>query len=381
MTKSFFKKTEPITECLYNSQTGAIAFLCAFIFKISTIMAIIARSLESSTLWGCIVLIILEMICLRFMYSFFRGGTDDLTSVKKSLSYRVGLIVLLALLLFKAIIYISYTVLYITAELFTGVSSDLVLVIFLSCVVYITSKGIRSIGRLCELVIIPVFLIVMLNIVFLKTEMDFGNNFPIFSKEPAQIFFDIPTYGAWIGDLFPLIFIRQRNKKMPYFGIGVTACWGLLLVVVALGVAMYGSAFPYVSSLLTRLSGFNQLSLEIGRMDWTAHLISIVMAIIQIAFLLWGAEECSHRIFGSKYYVRVLYLVAIFAIAIFTPSAQSVADFGIEKPVGYTCLAIVLLLSIYFYFLKVRANKVFLRNGGEYVRIPQAEIKESKNEA
>ncbi len=377
MIKSLLRKTEPVTECLYNSQTGAVVLLCTFIYKVSTLVGIIAMNMRSSTLWTYLALTVVDLICLALIYPFFRDGTDDNPIVRKSLSYKIGLTVALALLFLKAVVYFSFCVTFLTAELFREIPYVLLLLILILSSMYLAAKGIRGIARISELTFLPVLFIFIMNIAFLSSEMDFGRNLPVFSMPPAEFFSETGAYGLWLGDFLPLIFIRQRNKRLPYFGIGVAVCWGLVLVVVALGSAIYGNALKFISGILLKLATFNQLSAEIGRMEWTTLFVTVIMGVIQLAFILWGMEECSHRLFGSKIFIRVAYFVVIVATIAFAPSIQTIIDFSVINAVGYCCGALIVLLSFYLFNVKCRSDKKLLESSGILLRITKAELKEN----
>lgn len=57
------------------------------------------------------------------------------------------------------------------------------------------------------------------------------------------------------------------------------------------GVAIYGDALKMVSDLLIHIASFNQLSLEIGRMEWTNLFVILAMSV----FLYLFVRRCKQR--------------------------------------------------------------------------------------
>ena len=107
-----------------------------------------------------------------------------------------------------------------------------------------------------------------------------------------------------------------------------------------------------VSNLLIETSGFNQLSTEIGRMEWTALFAVIVMGITEMGFLFYGVMECSVRLTKSKIPFGFILAVVIFLLCTLLPSPQSIADFSHSKVVGGVMTAFSVILPVYFVILK-----------------------------
>lgn len=355
---------------MYNSQAAAIAFSVGIAFKLSSAPGIISTYYGSSTLWVFVTFTVVEALSAILIFSFVRMRGDSLLRATNNKLYRLTCLVCSIWLTMKCIFYFCYSVSYLTHELFTGTQPYLIYVLFLLPVVYLGIKGTRTIARTCELFSLAFFAIILLNLVFLDGNVDVGRNLPVFAVEPKDFFLHMPSYGMWLGDLFPFVFTRIRNKRFPYLTCGLTATWTLANVIVMLGVAMYGNALKIVSDLLIHIASFNQLSLEIGRMEWTNLFTILMMSLFSVSFLFDGANNACERALGSGIPSKLLCPLAILLVSIFVPSAQTVTNFAMNY-LGYIFTTVALLLPILLCLValaeKKKSPKLYASLDCEYV--------------
>lgn len=198
---------------IYNSQAAAIIVAVGFAFKLSSAPGIISADFGSSTFWIFLSFTALELMCAIFIFAFTNMGGDGLLRATNNFLYKIVCLAASCWMCLKTVFYFCYCTSYLTHELFTGTQPFLIYVMFLLPVVYLGIKGTRSIARSCEL-FAPLFLaVIILNLAFLDSDMDFGRNLPVFSKAPGELLLAMPRYGLWLGDLFPFVFVRLRNKK------------------------------------------------------------------------------------------------------------------------------------------------------------------------
>ncbi|MEG2688673.1 MAG: GerAB/ArcD/ProY family transporter, partial [Clostridia bacterium] len=231
---------------------------------------------------------------------------------------------------------------FLTNELFIQATPALFFIVFLVPVLYLGIKGARTIARTSEIFTILLFLGIIINLAFLKSDIDFGRNLPILALEPSDFFTNSLKYGLWLGDLMPIIFIKMQQKKAPYIGISVGVSAVLILISVALGISMYGDAMPFVANMLVEIAGFNQLSLEIGRMEWISLFIVVTMAIFTMSLLFWGVLSCSERIFKSRKPMMFMYPTILIIVLFTAPSMQSIANVAFTN-LGYVAFAFAVI--------------------------------------
>ena len=340
----------PQTTTLYNSQVGAVVFLCTLSYKLSSLPAIASEYLSSSTLWFYMVLSVVDIVLFSLLYFFFRDGGDEL--LKGRVSYKIGIAILSIFLGLKCVGYFAFAVLFFTVELYVGISPVIVISILIAPMLYLGSKGANTIARTAEILAPIVFLIIVLNLIFLDCHIDFNRNLPVLALPLKDFVAHSLKYGLWLGNFYPLIFVKVKKKNFPYIGTSVATTHILTIIAVMIGVAMYGNAMKVLGNLLVEISGFNQLSTEIGRMEWTALFAVIVMGVVEISFLFYGFQECSLRLFKSKIPAVVLVIGVIFLLTLLLQSPQIIADFAHTTVFGVMMFAFAVFLPIYFLVIK-----------------------------
>ncbi|GEM_PF-765370 len=330
---------------MYNSQAASIVFMVGVAFKLSAAPGMISDYYGSSTLWVFLSFSFLELLCAIMIFAFSRMSGDSLLTSLPSPTYKACCALASLLLIAKCTFYFCYCASYLTHELFTGAQPVFIYVLLIVPIVYLGAKGTRSIARSCELFAPLFFAVIVLNLAFLDTELDVGRNLPVFSVSPAEFFGNLPRFGLWLGDLLPFVFIRIRNKRFPYITTSIASTWTLANIIVLLGIAIYGNALKTVSDLLIHIAGFNQLSLEIGRMEWTNLFVILAMSVFSVSFLYDGANNACMRAFGTAVPSKILCPASILATSIFVTSTQSVTDFALGK-FGYALSAASLAIPV-----------------------------------
>lgn len=340
----------PKTTTLYNSQVGALAVVCSLAYKLSSLPSVVNEHMASSTAWCFALLALVDTFAFVVAYAFFKDGGDE--ELLSKASYKVGLVVLALFLGFKCVAFFSFAVQFFTVELYVGVPHVIVVLILITPVVYLGVKGCSTLARTAEIFVFMILFVVVLNLAFLDADLDFNRNLPLLSMPAKDFFARSLRYGTWLGNCFPLMFVKVKNKKLPYVSTSFGVTNLLMLTVVFIGVAMYGNSMKIIGNLLVETSGFNQLSTEIGRMEWTALFVVIVTGIMEMAFLFYGVAECSNRIFGNKLILQIaLPLCAVLSCTL-PQSPQVVADLSHQKIVGGVMAGVSVILPVYFLILK-----------------------------
>lgn len=343
---------------IYNSQAAAIIVAVGFAFKLSAAPGIICESYGSSTLWVYLLFTAFELVIAALTFAFSRMNGDGLLVAVNCKFYKTCCLLSSIWLTMKIVFYFCYCMSYLTHELFTGTQPFLIYVLFLLPVIYLGLKGTRSIARTAELFAVLAVFSIVANLAFLDTNMDIGRNLPVFSMPPSEFFAKAPRFGLWLGDLFPFAFIRIRNKKMPYITTSIACVWTLVNVIVMLGIALYGNALKMVADLLIHIASFNQLSLEIGRMEWTNLFMIIAISIISMAFLYDGANKTFERATGSATLSKILCPVAVLVTALTVTSTQTVTDFALGI-FGYVLFGIAVALPLFLVIAAAVKKKKF----------------------
>lgn len=330
---------------LYNSQIGGLIFCCSIVFKISSLPGLVSSVMHSSTLWLYIFMCCLDIVMVAVLYAYACSGADAFLVRTGNRIYRIFNAAACAYFLLKGFLYFVYTVIFLTIDLFVGVAPFVIIIVLAVPVVYMGVKGIRGIARSGEALALILFAIVVLNLSFLRADMDFGRNLPLAALPKGDFFKEGLRFSLWLGDLFPLMFLKVSKKKAPYAAIGTGAAYAVVLVIAMLAVAMYGNALPYVYNMLIRIAGFNQLSLEIGRLEWAALFVVLTMVILELSLLFWGSAESCRRAFGTALPAQLAFTALITGVTLAVPTLQDVVTFSTSK-FGYAMFAAACALAL-----------------------------------
>lgn len=330
---------------LYNSQVGILIFFLGMSFKLSAAPGIISQDLGSSTAWVFLFYTVFDVVCLCLILGFSRMNGDAFLMSQQSTIYKIACGFTSMLLTFKATAYFCYITSYMTHELFTGVEPYLLYILFATPIIYLGLKGMRTIARSGEIFFLVFFVIIIFNLAFLDTDLDLGRNLPVFSVSPIKFFSRIPKYGLWFNDFLPLMFLRIKDKRMPYISTSIAITWTLVNIIVFFGVAIYGDALKMVSDLLIHIASFNQLSLDIGRMEWTNLFAMLIMSLYSMSVLYVGAMSSCKRAIGFDLPIKILFPLAILGASILVPSSRLVTEFALGT-CGYVLFAFAIALPI-----------------------------------
>ncbi|MCM1306136.1 MAG: GerAB/ArcD/ProY family transporter [Bacteroides sp.] len=345
-------------DTIYNSQAGVLIFALGVAFKLSAAPSVIAENYHSSTLWLYLILSAVELILTALIFGFVRGRSDGLLRATNNKAYRLCCGVCAIWLIAKGTFYFSYCAAYLAHEQFGGVEPALFYILLLAPIIYLGIKGSRSIARTAEIFVPIFFVLIVLNLVFLETDMDIERNMPIFAIEPKDFFAGLPRYGLWLGDAIPFAFLRIKNKRMPYVSTGIAVTFLIVNIIIFLGVAIYGEALKTVSDLLVRIAGFNQLSLDIGRMEWTNLFAVIALSILSLAFLYYGCTAAAERAVGFSLPAKIIFPIVVICCVLFSQSSQEIAQFSIDW-IGYALCAVAVAIPILFFAIGQMEKRKF----------------------
>ena len=334
-------------DTIYNSQVATLVFLVGIAFKISAAPAMINQEFGSSTFWAYLGYSAVDVVATLIVFVFARSNGDAFLTSTNSVLYRALAFVASLYMTIKGVFHFSYASSYLTHELFVGLEPSLIYLLFLLPVVYLGAKGISTLARTSEIFFPAIFLMLALNLVFLKTKADFARVLPVFSREPSELLGLFPRYGLWLGDMLPFVFVRIKDKKLPYATIGVVGTWLFVNLVLLLGVAIYGDALKTVSDLLIRIAGFNSLSKDIVRTEWSNLIAALTTSIVSLAFSYFGALSAMRRAIKTDLPIKIAYPLAILLTVLIVPSAQSVTKFATES-FGYVLFALAIVLPLLF---------------------------------
>ena len=264
--------------------------------------------------------------------------------------------------------------------LFDHLSWEIYSIILSATVLFVASRQLKNIGRLGELLfyVISVSFIILLILGAVTT--NYYRTLPI-ADINAQEFVDTCIhYNLWFGD-FLILYVFVGKIKQEKGKLGWPVIVGYLVSVILVSFAyivfygLYEHLSPNQNSMISSLSQFSLLGLDIGRIDWFLVLFFQVGTVISSALFLYLAAECLRLVFGIKKNVLIMFILVIgvyLADILIFKSVQAGASIiaGVTK---YFAISMIVLMPILLLITLGVANKknknknefCFYRKNGE----------------
>ncbi|MDR2634966.1 MAG: hypothetical protein LBC13_03180, partial [Clostridiales bacterium] len=152
--------------------------------------------------------------------------------------------------------------------------------------------------------------------------------------------------------------LKKRGKR-PYVIISYLAAFSVIMVYYVLGNALFGNYLFGIDNFFIKLSSFNFLSDELGRLEWTGIISWVVICIINISVLLWAAIEAGGRLIKKRNAAAVSVIIAA-AAAVTVMNPFDYRKFADLSWFGYTLavlgFAVPLILCVFSEITKRRGG-------------------------
>lgn len=207
------------------------------------------------------------------------------------------------------------------SNLFDKLSWQIFSIFLLLTVGYLAFSGMRTIGRTAELYfwIISVSVVALITLGLITSPL--SNVLPAFTTPFNKVLRCTTKHSIWFGDylIFYVLIGHIKPNKTALKFTDTFYYLGAILIYSAAYVAFYGLytvLFSTQTSLLTSISSFSLLDLDIGRADWFLVLFSQIASVISCSTYIYCATNCLNRLTGNKHYG--LCLIACLLVLYFT---------------------------------------------------------------
>ncbi|MBQ7453365.1 MAG: GerAB/ArcD/ProY family transporter, partial [Clostridia bacterium] len=240
--------------------------------------------------------------------------------------------------------------------LFDQVDYSIFGIMLLFVVAYVAVRGLRVIGRQCEIFTLLIGLGIVGVVALGMIDADFSRLFPIFASNSASaIIFETLKDAVWFGDyvllfcLVGLVSLKQDEK----IGWNLILPYGAIVVIVPLCYAIYYAHYGNVAILqpnaISALTQFSLLRLDIGRVDWFLVLFEQISTIISASLYIFLAALFFCRCFKIQKTTipAVVIAIAIYMldVSIFVNINSSVFDF--RKYTYIFMLAVNIIIPVF----------------------------------
>lgn len=349
-------------------QACFLLFICLIANKLQRLPNFIATNVHRN---GYFVFLILGAIDVLFMFLALYVNKKSKGRNIYEICNRAGgkvfaksIMVLLALFFFISAL-IPYESIHnlFAYVLFDHLSWEIYSILLIMGVFFVASRGLKNLGRITEIFFYIMFVSLILLLILGSTTTHFERILPLYDINFRKILLTCFDYGIWFGDFFIVYMfignIKQEEKVGSRFLL--TQIAGVLIVAFAYVVfyGLYENLAPNQGSLISSISQFALLDLDIGRVDWVLVLMFEISTFISSATFVYMSAKCLKDIFGSRTitYILIPLAVLMYVIDIALFKSVQVGAGVLSYVTRYFYPVIVVLVPISVLVASIVANK------------------------
>lgn len=314
-----------------------VFFLYAFAvpaFKVAMLPSFIAHE-AGQDMWltiGVAMLIDVILLCL-IMFIKTRVGVLGYGSVASKVISRCIAVVLAIYFLLQAVVGFEEVVAYLLQSFFDEAERLQIIVPLIVAIAYLSYKGAGAIGRMAEVMVWVLLLNVLVSVAFNNAQIDYTNLLPVMDND-VSVLFSAHKNALWFGDYLPLLFIDVRDRQKRRYGYIFGGAVAILAVVVFINATFYsqwGELTSNVPNAFQRLSGYNFISSDVGKIDWLNILTWITSCVMKLSLLLLGTKGAINHLLNrdvSKIIAPVSAGIVGLAIIFFIKDVKTAYIFG-----------------------------------------------------
>ena len=305
--------------------------------KINMLPSYIANASGIDGYITVLVPMVLELLILWAVIVVSRhGGIDKiLTKTLGDMGRRFVMLILIIFFAVRILVY-SVEVCDFVSQVWFDQHDWLPIVLPLAIAsVYVGYMGIKGIARSAEIFVWLFFGVVILVALFNSSPVKLTNLTPVMTGDVTQKLFSGFKVSMWFGDYIPFLMLRikdadKKRVNLLYIAGVLAIVWTGLIYVAFF--AVYKSAATEVPNAFFRLLTYVVVSAELGHADWPGDILWLIVAVIKIAFILWGIKTASESLTKKRIGRYVYFAVSLIVYAIVitvTKNIQSAYNVGL----------------------------------------------------
>lgn len=345
---------------LTAKQIYVMIFFIPLVYKMASLPALLygETSATSYILIGIIVAI--EFIQLAAVLLIAnKGGMEGIKEKYGAKVYCLLSIPILFVIFIKTILFTKEIVIYVCRFLFYNIDEVSILMIVLVVVFYLGVKGVRAVGRLFEIAVWLIPLIIIFGVFFGELQLESGYLTPLFEDGFSTYSSTVGKFLIYTFDFSPLLYAKIKVKKAR--NIVVCSILSTLTVIFcyALLYSAYGNASVLASYGFARLGTFHTVVSEIGSLDWPSSILWLMVAVLSLSFKINAVDRIMKEFkipkIGTALFLIGASIVLILKIETIADAIQLVTG-GIQYAV-FACEIVVPLIVLILYAIKENTNK------------------------
>lgn len=291
--------------------------------------------------------------------------------------------------------------------LFDELSWGLYSLVLVFAVLFIASRGLKNLGRLSEIFFMLIVLSFATLLVFGASTTDFHRSLPLTDISGSALLGTCFQYNVWFGDFLVIyMFVGRMKEDDGKLGWPVILSFAVATIVLAFTYMVFYGLYDNLSgeqnSLISSISQFALLDLDIGRIDWFFVLFFQFSTLISAStYIFLSARALAEVVFDFKKLEKqnkektkrrvfiflaalsgALYLLDIF---VFKSNQEGVAIMAdVTKYFGIVIVLVVPVILLVFGIIfnqKCKKQEKHLQNQFKTLNFVQKNAKHVKNSA
>lgn len=244
--------------------------------------------------------------------------------------------------------------------LFDQLSWEIYGIILALSVFFISSRGLKNLGRLGELYFYIIAVSFLILLILGSSTTNYYHVLPICEIDISSFINTCIQYALWFGDFIIIyIFVGKIKYDEKPLGWPCILAYSIVVVLISFAYVVYYGLYENLSinqnSLISSISQFSLLALDIGRIDWFLVLFFQISAVISSSVYVFAAAYSVQKIIGYKdnkltcfILAAVIYLLDIFVFKSVQAGASVIASlskyFALFMTIGFPLIMHLTLL-------------------------------------
>lgn len=248
--------------------------------------------------------------------------------------------------------------------LFDQLSWNIYGIVLALSVFFISSRGLKNLGRLGEIYFYIIGVSFLILLILGSTVTNYYHILPLSGIDTKSFVHTCLEYNLWFGDFIIIyIFVGKIKYDEKPMGWPCVVAFSIIVVLISFAYIVYYGLYENLSisqnSLISSISQFSLLALDIGRIDWFLVLFFQISTVIASSVYIYATGYCIRKILGLKDNILICFIIAsiIYLLDIFIFKSVQAGASVIASTSKYFALFMIILFPIIMYVSMLVANK------------------------
>ena len=288
-------------------QVSIIIFYLLVSLKFLALPSLVYQDAEADSWLVFVIMALIDIGLIWVSVYLIRSANEK--NLYEFLKNRIGvvltkIILVLFFLVFVLDILDGITGIYrlLVEDFYTDIKWYNYIIPLLSLISFMTYKGIRNIGRVCEIFVWLVIFALVFGILKSLSEFEAFFFLPSFTKGIAPIFKSLTTHISWFGSPIAIIFFIGDVDKSSY---KKSLVWKYILIAIFeifILVTVFYGVFKETSGMhsfaMSDLSQVANESTAIDEISWFTVILWVLAQILSLSIIFYASVGCLRYIFN-----------------------------------------------------------------------------------